>query len=171
VTDVDAQLRTVPARSARALVGNSAGGFCALNLGLRHRDVFAGIGDLSGYDHPTYDAGMVGLFGRRRDLAATVLAETPSAYAPRLASTPRMLVWLDSGRGDPLPMREVSRLARVLSRDGEAVVLRVRPGGHDYGVWRPALADSLDWLASQLQPRSPLPLSYPRPAPAARSAR
>lgn len=152
VADVDRLLRTMPSRTGRAIVGNSAGGFCALNLGLRHRDVYSGIGDLSGYDHPTYDGGMAGLFGRRPDLAAAVAAETPAVYAPRLTRSPRMLVWLDSGRADAMPLREVTRLATVLLRDGEVVVLKARPGGHDYGVWRPALADCLGWLASQLQP-------------------
>ena len=50
---VDAVLRTTASRAGRAIGGNSAGGFCALNLGLRHRDVFRAIVDLSGFDHPT----------------------------------------------------------------------------------------------------------------------
>lgn len=155
VPGVDRLLRTLPRRTSRAVVGNSAGGFCALNLGLRHRDVFSGIGDLSGYDHPTYDGGMVGLFGRRRDLAGLVASETPSVYAPHLTASPRMWVWLDSGRADVLPLRELRRLEGVLRRDGESVQLKVRPGGHEYGVWRPALADSLGWLARQLQQGPP----------------
>ena len=148
VTDVDRELRTVRSRSARGLIGNSAGGFCALDLGLRHRDAFAGIGDLSGYDHPTYAGGMAALFGPGPGLAATVAAHDPSRYARHLAPRPRMWVWLDTGRGDAAPRREIRRIERLLTADGQVAVLHERPGGHDYGVWRPALADSVLWLAA-----------------------
>lgn len=153
VAVADRLLRTVPSREGRAIIGNSAGGFCALNLGLRHREVFSGIGDLSGYDHPTFDGGMAALFGRRPDLSRTAASEDPSQYARGLSSSPRMRIWFDSGRADLLPLREVARLSRVLRRAGHLVVLRERAGGHDYGVWRPALAESVVWLAELLDVR------------------
>ena len=37
VREVDARFRTIATRGARAVAGNSAGGYCALNLGLRNR--------------------------------------------------------------------------------------------------------------------------------------
>src|SRR5438067_1466613 len=40
---VDANYRTVPERGARVLGGLSTGGYCAVNLTLRHQDVFSGM--------------------------------------------------------------------------------------------------------------------------------
>lgn len=44
----DANLRTVPEREARAVVGHSSGGFGALVMGRHHPDVFAHVGSQSG---------------------------------------------------------------------------------------------------------------------------
>ena len=41
VAAADAQLRTMPGAAHRAIGGFSMGGFCALNLGLKHPDVFS----------------------------------------------------------------------------------------------------------------------------------
>jgi enterochelin esterase-like enzyme len=44
---IDAALRTIPERGARALVGNSTGGFNALSFGMRHPERFSAIGSCS----------------------------------------------------------------------------------------------------------------------------
>jgi len=142
---VDAALRTVPRRDDRILVGNSAGGFCALNIGLRHRSLFGTLVVLSGFARPTHDGGMAGLFGHRPDLPALAAANDPSRYAATLSPSPAMRVWFDCGRGDTESLRDELALAPVLRRKGFTVVVRQRPGGHDYGVWRPALRDGLGW--------------------------
>jgi enterochelin esterase-like enzyme len=151
VPDIDRTFRTLASRAGRAVVGNSAGGFCALNLGLRHRDVFAGIGDLSGYDHPTYGGGLRRLFGPHH-LARTVASEDPSHYLPRLGPGPRVYAYLDVGKGDGEPRRDTTRVQRLLRDKGQVVTLTERPGGHDYGVWRPALLAALRWLVPLLSP-------------------
>ncbi|MEY2397409.1 MAG: hypothetical protein QOJ00_583 [Actinomycetota bacterium] len=145
VPSIDTQLRTRPDREARIIAGVSAGGFCALNLGLRHRDVWGTILDLSGFDHPTYGGNMAGLFGRRSDLRRVVARNTPWRYAADLAPAPCMHVWLDSGDDDGPALRSAHRMADLLTSAGQPTQLRVRPGGHTYGVWRPALAQSMAW--------------------------
>ncbi|KPM51822.1 esterase [Frankia sp. R43] len=146
IPTIDARLRSIPARADRVLAGMSAGGFCALNLGLRHRDLVATIIDLSGLTRPTYDAGTAKLFGPRPDLAQVVAANTPARYASTLPPNPPMRVWLDCGRADHEPLDDIREMARVLSgRRGFTVTLRLRPGGHDFGVWRPALREALRW--------------------------
>jgi S-formylglutathione hydrolase FrmB len=47
VGHIDASFRTIPAASGRALGGHSMGGFGALNIALRHPDVFAAVYALS----------------------------------------------------------------------------------------------------------------------------
>jgi len=149
---VDAALRTVPQRSARAVAGNSAGGYCALNLGLRHRDSFAGIVDLSGFARPTYGSGLGRLFGPTSRLAQTIYAQDPSQYAGHLPPSPHMSIWLDTGREDTTARRDIERMERMLTARGQLVALKERPGGHDYGAWRPGLRDGLLWIAPRLTP-------------------
>jgi S-formylglutathione hydrolase FrmB len=147
---VDAALRTIPNRSARAIAGNSAGGYCALNLGLRHREEFSVILDLSGYNRPTYAGGMVGLFGPQPDLPALVRAESPATYVPGMSARPRMQVWLDTGTADRAALVDARRMSSMLTAAGQVAVLRERPGSHEYGVWRPALRSALLWAAPVL---------------------
>ncbi|ADP79371.1 alpha/beta hydrolase [Pseudofrankia inefficax] len=145
IPTVDQRLRTIPSRADRIFAGMSAGGFCALNLGLRHRDTVATIVDLSGFDRPTHTGGMVGLFGRQPDLARLAAANSPAVYAPSLPGAPPMRIWLDCGRDDHTALNDQRHIASLLTGRGYTVILRLRAGGHDYGVWRPALRDSLTW--------------------------
>jgi enterochelin esterase-like enzyme len=146
IPTVDTQLRTLPDRTDRVFAGMSAGGFCALNLGLRHRDLVETIVAMSGLSEPTHSGGMAGLFGPRPDLTAVAAANTPARYARTLPPSPPMRIWLDCGRGDREALHDTRTMADLLThRSGFDVVLRLRSGGHDYGVWRPALRDSLRW--------------------------
>ena len=90
---------------------------------------------------------MVALFGRRADLAAVVAANTPSQYVPGLPLEPRVSVWLDTGRSDAQPRHDAERMLALLTYAGQDVQLHERRGGHEYGVWRPALGESLLWVA------------------------
>ena len=150
VRGIDARFRTIPKRAARAVAGNSAGGYCALNLGLRNRSLFSAVVDLSGFARPTHDGGLARLFGKRPDLARVAAANTPAAYVPKLSPTPQVSLWLDCGRSDTSARRDTLAIAGALSDRGFDVVLRLRPGGHDYGVWKPALAEGLSWAAAQI---------------------
>ncbi|MCM3886542.1 esterase family protein [Frankia sp. R82] len=146
IPTVDARLRVRADRADRIFAGMSAGGFCALNLGLRHRGLVATIVDMSGMDRPTHDGGMIALFGHRRDLAHVVMANTPAVYAAHLPASPPMRVWLDCGRSDRESYSDTRYLAATLgARPGFQVEVHLRPGGHDFGVWRPALRESLAW--------------------------
>nr|WP_083828331.1 MULTISPECIES: alpha/beta hydrolase-fold protein [Protofrankia] len=155
IPTVDARLRTIPDRADRILAGMSAGGYCALNLGLRHRDLIATIVDMSGMTRPTHDGGMAGLFGNRPDLAFVAAANAPALYALALPPDPPMRVWLDCGRGDRESLDDTRNMALTLSRrPGFTTVLRLRPGGHDFNVWRPALRDGLQWAVPTASPAS-----------------
>ena len=150
VREIDARFRTIPTRSARAVAGNSAGGYCALNLGLRNRGLFSAVIDLSGFDRPTHDGGLRGLFGDLPNLARVAAANTPLAYIPKLSPSPQVRLWLDCGRSDKTARLDTLNISQELVDRGFHVVLRIRPGGHDYGVWRPALAEGLSWAAAGL---------------------
>lgn len=139
-------------RGARIIAGNSAGGYCALNLGLRHRDMFGTIDDLSGYTGPTFNGGMAKLFGTALtgpELARTVRTNTPAAYVPSLPVGPRMRIWLDSGRSDHDVVGQERAISTAFrARPDMRTRLCTRRGGHTYAVWRPALQASLIWALS-----------------------
>ncbi|EIV91269.1 esterase family protein [Frankia sp. QA3] len=172
IPTIDARLRARPDRADRVFAGMSAGGFCALNLGLRHRDLVGSIVDMSGMDRPTHDGGMVGLFGHRPDLARVAAANTPARYAATLAPDPPVRIWFDCGLGDHESLGDTRAMASILGRrSGFTVRLRLRPGGHDFGVWRPALRDGLAWALPQTTavPVRP-PAAHPPLGQAARPA-
>lgn len=142
---VDATFRTASTRGARVVGGMSAGGYCALNLGLKHRDLVGTVLDLSGLTLPTYSGGMTALYGHRGDLDERVRADTPAQYAAALPTAPCTRVWLDTGTVDAEVRPGVTALAPVLRSRGLDVRLSVRPGGHTFHVWRPALEEGLRW--------------------------
>jgi S-formylglutathione hydrolase FrmB len=150
VRAVDATLRTVPDRAHRAVGGMSAGGYCALNLGLRHRDTFAAIVDMSGLTKPTHAGGLGALFGSGPEGRARTRANTPAAYVDELAPTPPMAVWMDAGTSDGVVLTQMQSMAAALRQLGYSVRLGTRPGAHTFHVWAPALRDALPWVAGQL---------------------
>jgi enterochelin esterase-like enzyme len=140
---VDAAVRTIPTRAGRTVAGNSAGGYCALNLGLRHRDIFSAVLDMSGYTQPTYTGGMSALYGA--DAARRAAQDDPSRYVAHLAPGPPMRVRMDVGREDALPRREMLALVPRLRAHGVEVTYVEHPGAHTFWVWDPALAQGLGW--------------------------
>jgi enterochelin esterase-like enzyme len=143
IPTVDASLRTIAERSGRIFGGMSAGGYCALNMGLRHRDLTATVLDLSGETVPTHAGGLKPLFGQNADPAAR--QNSPASYVQQLRNGPPMRIWLDCGSSDHAVLRQLQGIAPSLRAAGMTVQLRVRPGGHSYSVWRPALRQALAW--------------------------
>ena len=151
VAAVDHNLRTIHSREGRAIGGMSMGGYCALNLGLQHRDTFSTIFDLSGETGPSFDAGMPALFGSVPDLTAVVNANTPGTYVSKLPALPLERIWLDCGEDDATgPLEDMTAIAPKLQARGFDVVFKTRDGGHEWAVWRAALSESIPWAAAAI---------------------
>lgn len=150
VRAVDSSLRTLRTPADRTVAGMSAGGYCALNLGLRHRGEFGLIVDMSGLDRPTHRGGMTALFGHRADLGAVVRENSPVDYVPSMPAWPRTQIWLDVGNHDREVLPQMRVMDRLLAARGLPVQLHLRPGGHTFRVWKPALAESLRWAADTM---------------------
>jgi enterochelin esterase-like enzyme len=80
---VDAHLSTIRSPRARALEGLSAGGYGAVDIGLRHRGVFGALGSWDGYFTPFRDGPLAGA------TQAELRAHDPVVLARREAATLR----------------------------------------------------------------------------------
>jgi enterochelin esterase-like enzyme len=138
--------RILPGASTRVIAGMSAGGFCALNIGLRHPSLFGRVVDLSGLDRPTHSGGTAALFGRGPAGDAAEAANDPSRFIPQLPRGLPVRVWLDAGRSDSDVRPGMLRTDQLLSERGIDHRLVVRQGAHTYSVWRPALRQALQWV-------------------------
>jgi enterochelin esterase-like enzyme len=143
VPTVDRRLRTVASREGRAVGGMSAGGYCALNLGLHERALVSGILDLSGEVAPSHSGGISAVYGTHPERAA---ADSPSRYAAGLPAEPATRIWFDCGASDTALLPGIRLVATALNGRGLDVRLTVRPGGHTFRVWRPALREGMAWL-------------------------
>jgi enterochelin esterase-like enzyme len=144
VRRVDRDFRTIPDRSARAIIGISAGGYGAALIGVHHLDLFSVIQSWSGYFHPTNRAGTgpMDVGSPQADRAASL-----HTYVHRLPSRFRRFptaLGFYVGDQDTRFLRENRRLDRQLRGAGVAHRFAVYPGAHDSSLW---MGHMQDWVA------------------------
>ena len=158
--DVDVGLRALPGRSF-AVLGYSTGGFCAVNLGLRHPDRYVAAGSISGYFLAGTDPAVGNPYGRSVELRES---NSPQwVVANRRPSAPPLYVV--SSAGDPGSVAaERSFVAETRRRDPRLVLgaALVPDGGHTFASWEAALAPTLDWVARYLPRDLAPPIVLPR---------
>jgi S-formylglutathione hydrolase FrmB len=150
VAAVDDQLRTKVDPKQRGIGGLSMGGYCALNLGLKHPDVFSTVLDFSGDTEPVVDTlpgGLPDLFGPNYQPA--VDANTPAKYLSTLNPARGPAIWMDVGASDAGSMKQMSTLVPLLKAKGFTVEFHTRPGEHDFKTFGNGLADALPWAAGR----------------------
>lgn len=167
---VDRTYRTIAAREGRAIAGLSMGGFGALHLAMRHRELFAAAASHSGLDALLYGgpfpyepgkaqlvedvttwgaqigplgAWIRGIFGA--DLA-TWQGYDPASLAAQLEPG-QLALYLDCGTEDDLGLQHgMQYLHDVLRARGIEHAYHLGPGKHDFSFWRPRLPHSLAFL-------------------------
>jgi enterochelin esterase-like enzyme len=154
---VDAHLPTVALAAGRTLAGLSAGGYGAVDIGLRHPLLFGRLESWGGYFTPFAD-------GPLRDAAPQVLAaHDPTELAHSEAALLRrrgVRFFLSSGPGhDKITPAKTARFARELRSLGIDCHLELlHPQRH---VWEHQLAAGLRWAlppaAALRGQRSPSP--------------
>ena len=143
-----ASLGVSPTRDSWAVGGVSAGGYCALDLGLRHPELYGTVIDLSGMGRPTFRGGLGRLFAGTGERAAE---HTPDVLLRRPLVGPQPAIWFAVGGSDAGYTRSVVHTAELARRRGLVTRLKVVPGmGHTWRLWRGSFADALPWTAARL---------------------
>lgn len=140
---IDNRYRTLARRSARGIIGVSAGGYGATVIGLHHRDTFGAIESWSGYFHPTDPSGLHEI---PREVEATPLSLVPTLR------TPVPFIGFFVGASDMRFRSDNVLLARALSRAHVPFTFRMYPGGHTQVLWG---TQAPSWLALALENLDP----------------
>jgi S-formylglutathione hydrolase FrmB len=171
VSFIDTTYRTIPTREGRAIAGLSMGGFGALQLGMRHPDLFAAAVSHSGIDALLYagpfpyekgkvtlatdvknwgkgigelGAWMRGIFGP--DLA-TWQGYDPATLIAKLDPKTGPALYLDCGTEDEFMLHNgMQYLHDLLVERGIEHAFYIGPGHHSFDFWSVRVKSSLEWL-------------------------
>lgn len=143
----DANLPTVVSPSGRILAGLSAGGFGAVNIGLRHPGLFQTIEAWSAYFQPLRD-------GPFKEASPQVLAANdPTRLVPPeapLLVQRRTRFFISSGPAHSHWFRPASSVAFVRELRSHGVAAELRLYADRKGEWRAQLDDGLEWALPPL---------------------
>jgi enterochelin esterase-like enzyme len=148
-TCVDARFHTIPGRDGRALVGLSAGGYGAMNIGLRNLQQFGAVQSWSGYFVATNPAGtkVLNLGSKPANAAATVPRGRP--LKSLLQSLPTEIAFY-VGLQDTRFLTMNRQYDAALSRTGISHTFHTYPGGHSASLWRAEAPTWLGWALGYL---------------------
>jgi enterochelin esterase-like enzyme len=144
---IDARFDTIANRYGRALMGLSAGGYGAFNVGLRNLNQFAAVESWSGYFEATDPSGyhILALGSPQAQSAATV--PTGAILRRHLASWPTLIAFY-VGDQDSRFLNMNRQYDASLRTSGIAHTFAIYSGGHTYGLWE---AHASQWLGMALQ--------------------
>lgn len=139
---VDTRYHTTAGRSGRLLIGLSAGGYGAMNVGLRNLQAFAAVESWSGYFVATDPDGhhVLNLSSRAAQRAATV--PRGPALAAELTRWPA-LIGFYVGRADDRFLDMNQAFDASLRQSRIAHVFRTYAGGHSASLWQ---SQAPQWL-------------------------
>jgi enterochelin esterase-like enzyme len=143
---IDHRFRTLANRFGRALVGLSAGGYGAFNIGLRHLSTFAAVESWSGYFTATDPSGehVLELGSPQADQDARV--PTGSDLKAELATWPSLIAfYVGDQDGRFLNMNKL--FDGALRANGVGHRFAIYSGGHSAALWR---SQAPQWLGMAL---------------------
>jgi enterochelin esterase-like enzyme len=145
---VDTHYATAADWSHRVIGGMSSGGFCALDQGLRHPELYGAIIALEAYDNPGSGGGAM------LATSAEITAHSPGKYLPTMTFVHPVTVFLSAGawaRGGDAS--EASGLAAQLAARGQTVLYRIEPGQfHTWTMARTSIPYGLIAVSAALAP-------------------
>ncbi|HEX8976960.1 MAG TPA: alpha/beta hydrolase-fold protein [Solirubrobacteraceae bacterium] len=144
---IDLRYRTYARRSGRALVGLSAGGYGAFNVGLRALKTFGVLESWSGYFVATDPSGNHVLDLGSPEANDAARAPDDAALASALKYYPSLLAFY-IGNQDSRFLAMNRQYDAALTASGISHVFRVYPGGHSIALWQ---TEAAGWLRMALQ--------------------
>ncbi len=168
----DTTYRTIAKRTSRAIAGLSMGGFGALQLGLRHKDLYAAAVSHSGVDALLYrgpfpyEAGKVELIDQIPTEAGDMFvkwlkllfgsdigtwrAHDPATLVADLKPG-ELALYMDCGTEDVFRLNNgMQYLHDLLLAKNIDHTYFMGPGRHDFSFWTPRLPESLTFLAAHV---------------------
>ena len=100
IAAIDTKFRTITNAKGRAIGGLSMGGFCGLNLGLKHPDLYSVVLDFSGEtssEPDTLPGGIQALFGGSNWQQPRPTPTTRSSTSRTLDGSKGPAIWMDVG--------------------------------------------------------------------------
>ncbi|MBY8877549.1 alpha/beta hydrolase [Actinacidiphila acidipaludis] len=125
-----------------AIMGYSAGAYCAANTALHHARTFHAVVSLSGYNAP--EARLV-----TRD-PALARANNPYLELRAAKHQPDLVLLMAGSYQDSDTVYAARTLLSVLHHPGPSRLLTIQRGGHNTQVWRSMLPTALGWLSEQI---------------------
>lgn len=126
VDEIDSNYRTIDSREGRVIVGNSEGGYGAVNLGLKHLSEYGVIGSLSGY-FTIDEKDLSHIFGGNQELAN---ANSPMLYLPQLKGEQLPPIYLLVGQDDKNYLEQNQKFAEELKVKGAPYELHIVAADH-----------------------------------------
>lgn len=143
---VDHRFHTIAARTGRALIGLSAGGYGTFNIGLRNLQTFGAVESWSGYFVASDPSGrhVLNLGSPQAQRAGAV--PDGAGLAAELARWPSLISFY-VGQADDRFLDMNQAFDAALRRHHIAHVFRTYPGGHSAALWQ---AQAPAWLSMAL---------------------
>jgi S-formylglutathione hydrolase FrmB len=140
-----------------AIGGFSFGGTCAMQMAVRHPDLYPTFLDVSGQAEPTLgdpQQTVQEAFGGDQDAYRGVdpLYELPTAHLPDSAGL------MTVGQGDTDFRRQAEQIFALARGAGMSVELYEVPGNHSWTIASDALAQGLPWISGRLDLTAPVPV-------------
>jgi enterochelin esterase-like enzyme len=140
-------LRVRQGRTSWALAGWSSGGYCALNLALRHPQWYGTAASQSGYDAAPEDVVTGDLFHGRGDIRAA----NDVSVLLRTHPVP-MNVLVTAGRDEREEQAALARIRAAATAPVQVDSAEFPGGGHNADAVRAQLPEVIGWLGAQLPP-------------------
>jgi S-formylglutathione hydrolase FrmB len=137
--------------TAWVVAGLSEGGSCALQMALRHPNLFVAAGDFGGEDHPYVSGGPSHLFfgSTTAQLTAAEATYDPRVLLGHWHGRLKPALAFAVGRSDGVRAHEY-RLYERAKADGFTATFTTYAGAHSFRVWSRCLSGSFVWMTSYL---------------------
>jgi S-formylglutathione hydrolase FrmB len=149
---VDSTFRTRPEASQRAIAGLSDGGSAAVNIAMKHPDVFGAAAGMSGQYRWHPHGEIAHIMGPEPGADSLLAANSPLLYVGRVRGRiGKLQLYIDVGLDDHHSLTSSRAFHARLDSLGIAHVYAENPGGHSWGLWKKHLRDALLVITRRFQ--------------------